>query len=86
MIPRYSLPEMTALWTDEARFTAMLEVEILAAEAWAKLGVVPEEAAVAIRERAAFTVARIVELKQVSKHNIVTFIRTLAESIGPDKK
>ena len=52
MIPRYSLPEMAALFTDEARLATWLEVEVLATEAWATLGVVPEDDAKAVRERA----------------------------------
>ena len=58
VIPRYSLPEIADLFTDEARFGAWLEVEVLAVEAWAKLGVVPEDDARAVRERAGFDVER----------------------------
>ncbi|MFM8303920.1 MAG: hypothetical protein ACKOA9_06440 [Actinomycetota bacterium] len=59
MIPRYSLPAIADLFSDEARFSTWLEVEILAVEAWAALGVVPAEAAAAVRAKAAFTVAEI---------------------------
>ena len=83
MIPRYTLPEMGAIWTDENKFSIWERIEVLAAEAWARLGVVPADAADAIRERASFTLERIAEHEAVTDHDVVAFVRTLAESVGP---
>ncbi len=83
MIPRYALPEMAAVWSDEARMGHWLEIEILAVEAWARLGKVPEEDARAIRERASFTVARVEELERVTRHDVAAFVQCVAESVGP---
>ena len=83
MIPRYSLPEISALFTDEARFGAWLEVEVLAVEAWARLGVVPREDAIAIRERAGFDVAAIHERERVTDHDVAAFVDVVQERVGP---
>jgi len=83
VIPRYSLPEISALFTDEARFGAWLEVEVLAVEAWARLGVVPREDAIAIRERAGFDVAAIHEREQVTDHDVAAFVDVVQERVGP---
>ncbi len=82
MIPRYSLPEMAALFTDEAKFGAWLEVEILATEAWAELGVVPKEAAIAVRERAGFDVAAIDARELVTEHDVAAFVDVVQERVG----
>ena len=82
MIPRYSLPAMTELFADEARFATWLEVEILAIEAWASIGVVPAEAARAIRERAAFTVAEIDEREKVTDHDVAAFVDVVQSHVG----
>ncbi|MDQ4098359.1 MAG: adenylosuccinate lyase, partial [Actinomycetota bacterium] len=86
MIPRYSLPEMAALWTDEARFGLWLEVEVLAVEAWARLGVVPEAAADAVRERApavdAAFVQRVAEREAVTDHDLAAFVDVVQEAVG----
>ena len=82
MIPRYSLPEMAVLFTDEARYGAWLDVEILATEAWAELGVVPNDAAVAVRERAGFDVAAIEEREQITEHDVAAFVDVVQERVG----
>ncbi|MGQ0519757.1 MAG: adenylosuccinate lyase [Actinomycetota bacterium] len=86
MIPRYSLPEMAALWTDEARMATWLEVEVLAVEAWARLGVVPAEAAVAVRARApavdAAFVTRVNEREAVTDHDLAAFVDVVQAAIG----
>ena len=84
MIPRYSLPEMAAVWSDEARLANWLEIEILAVEAWAELGKVPAEAAAAIRERAAFTVAAVEERERITRHDVAAFVDVVAASVGPE--
>jgi adenylosuccinate lyase len=82
MIPRYALPEMTAVWSDRARLGHWLEIEILVAEAWARLGVVPEEDARAVRERAAFDLARVNELEAVTRHDVAAFVQDVSASVG----
>ncbi len=83
MIPRYALPEMAAVWSDEARMGHWLEIEILAVEAWARLGRIPEEDARAVREHASFTVARVEELERTTRHDVAAFVQCVAESVGP---
>src|SRR4051812_5721482 len=82
MIPRYSRPEIAGLFTDAARFGAWLEVEVLAVEAWAQLGVVPAEDARAIRERATFDVDAIHERERVTDHDVAAFVDVVQESVG----
>jgi adenylosuccinate lyase len=82
MIPRYSLPEMAALFTDEARYGAWLEVEVLAVEAWAELGVVPQDAAAAVRARAGFDVAAIEARELVTEHDVAAFVDVVQEHVG----
>jgi adenylosuccinate lyase len=74
---------MAALWSDDARLRHWLEIEILAVEAWARLGVVPEADARQVRERAAFDSARVEELERVTKHDVAAFVQDVAESVGP---
>jgi adenylosuccinate lyase len=83
MIPRYALPEMSAVWSDEARLGHWLEIEILAVEAWARLGVVPEDDARRVREAAAFDLGRVAELEAITKHDVAAFVQNLGESVGP---
>ena len=87
MIPRYSLPEMAALFTDEARLATWLQVEVLATEAWARLGTVPEDDAKAVRERApvvdAAFVAAVNEREQVTDHDVAAFVDVVQDAIGP---
>jgi adenylosuccinate lyase len=82
VIPRYSLPEIADLFTDEARFGAWLEVEVLAVEAWAELGVVPAEAARLVRERARVDVAAVHEREKVTDHDVAAFVDVVQESVG----
>ena len=82
MIDRYALPEIAGLFSDEARFRDWLEVEVLATEAWAKLGVVPAADAAAIRERAAFTVEAIRAREAVTDHETAAFVDVVQEAIG----
>jgi adenylosuccinate lyase len=82
LIERYALPEIAGLFTDEARFRAWLEVEILATEAWAKLGVVPAADAVTVRERADFTVSEVHERERTTEHDVAAFVDVVQEHIG----
>ena len=83
MIPRYSLPEMAAVWSDQARLGHWLEIEILAVEAWARLGAVPEEDAREVRAKAAFDLERVGELERVTKHDVAAFVQDVGDSVGP---
>ena len=83
MIPRYSLPEMAAVWSDEARMANWLEIEVRAVEAWAELGRIPAEEAEAVRQRATFTVGAVLERERITHHDIAAFVDVVAASIGP---
>jgi adenylosuccinate lyase len=82
LIERYAPPEIAGLFTDEARFRTWLDVEVLAAEAWAKLGVVPAEDAAAIRERADFDLEAIRAREAVTDHETAAFVDVVQERIG----
>jgi adenylosuccinate lyase len=84
LIPRYSLPEMTAVWSDESRLGHWLEIELLAVEAWAELGRIPGDEAAACRARAAFTVDAVAAREEVTRHDIAAFVDVVAGSIGPE--
>ena len=82
MIPRYSLPEMATLFSDDAKFGAWLEVEILACEAWAKLGVIPERDAAEIRAKASFSTEAVLERERVTDHDVAAFVDVVQERVG----
>jgi len=82
MIERYSRPEMTALWSMEARFGAWLEVELAVCEAWTKLGVIPAEDMANIRAKAAFDVERILEIEEKIRHDVIAFLTAVEEKVG----
>ncbi|RKD21093.1 adenylosuccinate lyase [Ammoniphilus oxalaticus] len=86
MIERYSRPEMSAVWTEENKYKAWLEVEILACEAWAELGHIPKEDVKTIREKASFSVDRIYEIEAETRHDVVAFTRAVSETLGEEKK
>ncbi|WP_374721484.1 adenylosuccinate lyase [Peribacillus tepidiphilus] len=86
MIERYTRPEMGAIWTEENRFKAWLEVEILACEAWAELGVIPKEDVKLLRENASFDINRIKEIEEETRHDVVAFTRAVSETLGEERK
>src|SRR5436190_1539546 len=89
MIPRYSRPEMVAIWSAETKFRIWFEIEAHATDALAEIGVVPKLAAKNIWDRAGkaeFDVARIDEIEAVTKHDVIAFLTHLAEIIGPDAR
>ncbi|RLQ90662.1 adenylosuccinate lyase [Falsibacillus albus] len=86
MIERYTRPEMGAIWTEENRFNAWLEVEILACEAWAELGEIPKEDVQKIRENASFNIDRIKEIEEQTRHDVVAFTRAVSETLGEERK
>ncbi|WP_195852748.1 adenylosuccinate lyase [Aerococcus sanguinicola] len=86
MIPRYTRPEMARVWSDDNRYKCWLEVEILAAEAWAELGEIPQEDVKKIRAKASFDVDRIQEIEAQTRHDVVAFTRCVSESLGEERK
>lgn len=86
MIERYSRKEMAAIWSEQNRFEAWLEVEILACEAWSKLGVIPEEDVKLIRQNARVDVQRAQEIEQETRHDVVAFTRQVSETLGEERK
>lgn len=86
MIPRYSREQMRAIWTEENKFNAYLKVEILSAEAWRELGVVPSEDIDKLWKNATFNIDRIKEIEEQTRHDIVAFTRAVSESLGEERK
>src|SRR6266550_781214 len=86
MIPRYTHPDMGAIWSDQRRYETWLLVETAAAEAMAAAGIVPAEAARDIRERGAFDIARIEEIEQTTQHDVIAFTTVIAEKVGPSAR
>ncbi len=86
MIPRYTPPKMGRIWTEEARFQRMLEVELLACEALSKQGKIPPAAYRRIRSRAQLNVARISKREQKTKHDVVAFLGEMASHLGADAR
>jgi adenylosuccinate lyase len=83
MIRRYTHPEMGAVWSEQRRYEAWLEVELAAADVMAEAGIVPAEAARDLRAKAAFDVPRIEEIEQTTQHDVIAFTTAVAEHVGP---
>ena len=86
MIERYSRQEMANIWSEENKYRAWLEVEILATEAWSQLGVIPQDDVRLIRKNAKFDISRILEIEKETRHDVVAFTRSVSESLGEEKK
>ena len=86
MLERYTRPEMGKIWTDQNRYQAWLEVEILADEAWAELGEIPKADVEKIRANASFDTQRILEIEEQTRHDVVAFTRSVSESLGEESK
>lgn len=86
MIERYSREVMRRVWTEKNKFDAYLRVEILASEAWSQLGVVPAEDVDKLWKNASFDIARIQEIEQQTRHDIVAFTRAVSETLGEERK
>ena len=86
MIPRYTRPEMGRIWSDDNRFRTWLTVEVAATETLAEAGLVPKQAAKAIRERAGFKLERIQEIEAEVRHDVIAFTTAVAEIVGPDAR
>jgi adenylosuccinate lyase len=83
MIQRYTHPDMGAIWSDRRRYETWLEVELAAADAMAEAGLIPRDAAVEMRGRASFDIARIEEIEAVTQHDVIAFTTAVAETVGP---
>ena len=83
MLERYAREKMKKIWTEESKYASWLKVEILAAEAWAELGVIPKEAAEEIRQKAKFDEKRILEIEEETRHDVIAFLTNVAEYVGP---
>ncbi len=86
MIARYSTPEMNNIWSEQNKYKAWLEVEILACEAFAKMGLIPIDDVKKIRANAQFNVDRILEIEKETRHDVVAFTRSVSESLDEEKK
>jgi len=86
MIERYTLPEMGKIWKDEFKFSTWLKIEILACEARAKLGEIPQQDVEIIKEKANFDVKRILEIEEETKHDVIAFLTNVAEYVGPESR
>lgn len=86
MIPRYSRPEMTSIWSEDSKFQIWFEIEAHACDAQAKLGVIPAEAAAAVWQRGAFEIDRINEIERETKHDVIAFLTNLAEHVGEEAR
>jgi len=86
VIARYTLPEMGAIWTRQNRFQKWLDVELAVCEVQAERGVIPEKAWESIRKKAGFDVGRIDEIESVVQHDVIAFLTSVAEKVGPDSR
>lgn len=86
MIERYTRPEMGSIWTDESKYGTWLEVELSVCEAWARLGKIPRSSLQEIRNKAGFDAGRIDEIEKVVKHDIIAFLTSVSEKVGPDSR
>lgn len=86
MIPRYTRPDMAKIWEPENRFRIWLEIETLACEAQAELGVIPKEVIPVIREKGNFDIARIDAIEAEVKHDVIAFLTSVAEFVGPSAR
>ena len=86
MIPRYSRPEMTRIWEPENKFQIWFEIEAYACDAMAELGVIPKEAAKTVWEKGGFDIDRIDEIERETKHDVIAFLTSVAEHVGPEAR
>ncbi|TDI61857.1 MAG: adenylosuccinate lyase [Alphaproteobacteria bacterium] len=86
MIPRYTRPEMAAIWEPQSKFQIWFEIEAHACDAQAELGIIPKDAARKVWENGKFDVARIDEIEREVKHDVIAFLTNLAEHVGPEAR
>lgn len=86
MIERYSRPQMSAIWTDKNKFSVYLKIELLNAEVYYQKGLISEEEITSLKKNATFSLPRIAELENETKHDVIAFTRTVSESLGNEKR
>ena len=86
MIERYTHPEIGRIWSDQHKYETWLQVEIAAAEAMARAGIIPADAARDIRDRGDFDIARIDEIERTTQHDVIAFTTSVAEHVGPSAR
>lgn len=86
MIPRYTRPEMAKIWEPENKFQKWLDVEIAACEAWTKLGKIPSKSLSIIKKRAKFNISKIEKIEKTVKHDVIAFLTSVAENVGPEAR
>ena len=86
MIERYSRPEMSNIWTLQNRYQAWLDVEVAVCRAWSEMGRIPAEAVANISAKASIDVDRILEIEEVTRHDVIAFLTSLEEKVGPDAR
>ncbi|MCL6495747.1 MAG: adenylosuccinate lyase, partial [Ignavibacterium sp.] len=86
MIQRYTLPEMGKIWDDKFKFDTWLKIEILACEARAKLGEIPEADVEIIKAKANYDIKRVLEIEETTKHDVIAFLTNVAEYVGPESR
>lgn len=86
MIPRYSRPEMAKIWEPKNKFHKWLDVEIAACEAWARLGEIPSKSLSTIKKRAKFNISKINKIEKTVKHDVIAFLTSVAENVGPEAR
>ncbi|MFA6001810.1 MAG: adenylosuccinate lyase [Thermoleophilia bacterium] len=86
MIPKYSRPEISAIWSDESRMATWLEVELAVCESWAERGLIPDAALAEIKAKAAFDVARVLEIEKETRHDVIAFLTNVGEHVGEASK
>ncbi|MBD3166497.1 adenylosuccinate lyase [bacterium] len=83
MIERYTRPAIGAIWTEETKFNAWLQVELAVCEAWNRRGKIPDDALAEIKQKAAFDTERVLEIEQTTRHDVIAFLTNVAEYVGP---
>ena len=86
MIDRYTRKEMGDVWTDQTKYQTWLKVEIHACEALATIGRIPKKSLAVIKRKASFSVERIEEIESETKHDVIAFLTSVAENVGPDSR
>jgi adenylosuccinate lyase len=86
LIPRYSLPRMTAIWEPKSKFDRWLQIEILACEALAEMGEIPADALARIKDKAAYDLDRIEQIERETRHDVIAFLSAVAEKVGEDSR
>ena len=86
MIERYSRPEISKIWTDEYRFGLWLKVELAVCDAWAELGEIPAKSLSTIKKKANFDTKRALEIESEVRHDVIAFLTSVAEFVGPDSR